>query len=144
MFFNGEHLVPLTEVVEEPDNPTFKNPRAPTIEEDEAQFVPVKHDFDITFDRPVFTGKASNLLFVSIMFDFLTTNHLYQIWFSFRNFQVEEFERWKSGKVKKNKDGTKRVITKPRLKGQIRPEFIEKHKLSRHSTPEEYMDIGFV
>ena len=46
-----------TESVDEPDNDTFKNPRAPTIPEEHAQYVPTKHDFDTHFDRPVFTGK---------------------------------------------------------------------------------------
>ena len=59
-----QYLVPLEEVVPEPDNPTFKTPRAPTMAEDEAMFVPVKHNFDETFDRPVFTGKVSFLFLI--------------------------------------------------------------------------------
>ena len=37
-------------------NPSFKLARAPTIAEQDAEFVTVKYDFDNRFDRPVFTG----------------------------------------------------------------------------------------
>ena len=50
-------LKPKNEEVDEPNNATFKNPRAPTIPEIDAEYVPTKHDFDTHITRPVFTGK---------------------------------------------------------------------------------------
>ena len=50
-------LKPKNETVDEPNNATFKNPRAPTIPEEDAKYVPTKHDFDTHIERPVFTGK---------------------------------------------------------------------------------------
>ena len=54
--------MPLEDVVEEPDNPTFVNPRAPTIEEKDACYVPVKHNFIEEFDVPEFKGKVSLMI----------------------------------------------------------------------------------
>ena len=54
-----EDLVPLEEVVEEPLNPTFCQPRAPTIEERDAKFVPVKHNFIEEFEVPKFEATVS-------------------------------------------------------------------------------------
>ena len=51
-------LTPNEEVAEEPNNETFHLPRAPTIEERDAQFVPVKHNFDEVIDIPVFKGMG--------------------------------------------------------------------------------------
>jgi hypothetical protein len=50
-------LVPNEEAVSEPDNTSFKKPRAPTVPEEDAATVPVKFNFDEAFDRPVFAGK---------------------------------------------------------------------------------------
>ena len=50
-------LKPKNETFGEPNNATFKNPREPTIPEEDAKYVPTKHDFDIHTKRPVFTGK---------------------------------------------------------------------------------------
>ena len=47
-------LKPNENCVPEPSNPTFKQPRAPTVEEREAQYDIVKHNFDEQFDIPVF------------------------------------------------------------------------------------------
>ena len=49
-------LQPKSEAVVEPSNRSFKLARAPTIAEEDADFVPVKYDFDFCFDRLVFTG----------------------------------------------------------------------------------------
>jgi Transposase IS4/SAP domain len=57
-FSEGAHwreLVPDERVVEEPIN-TFKA-RAPTIPEEDHAFVPVKHNYLETFERPEFTGE---------------------------------------------------------------------------------------
>ena len=45
----------------EPENPTFKNPRAPTIEERDAEYVPVKHNFSERFERPAFEGTIDTI-----------------------------------------------------------------------------------
>ena len=34
------------DTVDEPNNATFKNPHAPTITQEDAKYVPTKHDFD--------------------------------------------------------------------------------------------------
>ena len=39
-------LKPKNETVDEPNNATFKNPRAPSITEEYDKYVPTKHDFD--------------------------------------------------------------------------------------------------
>ena len=49
-------LKPKNETVDEPNNATFKNPRAPTIPEEDAKYVPTKHDFDTHIERPFFIG----------------------------------------------------------------------------------------
>jgi hypothetical protein len=56
-----KELKPNQAVVEEPANPTFKIQRvhAPTIPEEDAAHVPVKHDFDHRFDVPPFAGKTT-------------------------------------------------------------------------------------
>ena len=53
-----KELNPMEATVEEPVNPTFTNARAPTIEERDTEFVPVKYNFEETFDRDVFKGTA--------------------------------------------------------------------------------------
>ena len=49
-------MKPKNETVDEPNNATFKNPRATTIPEEDAKYVPTKHDIDTHIKRPVFTG----------------------------------------------------------------------------------------
>ena len=50
-------LKPKNETVDEPNNATFKNPRASTIPEEDSKYVPTKHDFDTHIEWPVFTGE---------------------------------------------------------------------------------------
>ena len=45
------------------NNATLKNPRAPTITEKDAKYVPKKHDFDTHIERPVFKGKQGAICF---------------------------------------------------------------------------------
>jgi hypothetical protein len=56
-----QELQPNLAVVEEPANPTFKIQRvhAPTVPQEDAAHVPVKHDFDHTFDVPPFSRKTT-------------------------------------------------------------------------------------
>ena len=56
-------LKPKNETVDEPNNAIFKNPRAPTITEEDAKYVPTKHDFDTHIERPVFTVKQGAICF---------------------------------------------------------------------------------
>jgi hypothetical protein len=49
-------LVPIEAPIDEPENPNFLKARAPTVPEDEAEVVKLKHDFSEKFDRPIFTG----------------------------------------------------------------------------------------
>ena len=49
-------------IVDEPNNATFKNPRAPTIPEEHAKYVPTKHDFDTHIKRPVFTDTYKQIM----------------------------------------------------------------------------------
>jgi hypothetical protein len=60
-----KELKPNQAVVEEPANPTFKIQRvhAPTVPEEDAARVPVKHDFDHRFDVPPFAGKTTANIF---------------------------------------------------------------------------------
>ena len=52
-------LTPNEYSVEEPYNPTFANPRAPNILEEDSMPVPVKHNFSTIFERPTFKGKLT-------------------------------------------------------------------------------------
>ena len=56
-------LKPKNETVDEPNNTTFKNPRAPTITEKDAKYVTTNHDFDTHIEWPVFKGKHGAICF---------------------------------------------------------------------------------
>ena len=47
-----------SKIVEEPTNPTFKLPYAPTVSEEESKYIPQKFDFAEKFDRPLFEGRV--------------------------------------------------------------------------------------
>ena len=61
-------LKPKNETVDEPNNATFKNPRAPTITEEDAKYAPTKHDSDTHIKRPVYTGKKYAICFSTTSF----------------------------------------------------------------------------
>lgn len=64
-FCEGAHwkeLNPEADAVTEPNNASFRAPRAPTILEHDVQYVPVKHNFNHIFDCPVLCGKIDNVL----------------------------------------------------------------------------------
>ena len=65
-------LKPKNETVNDPNNATFKNPRAPTITEEDAKYGPTKHDFDTHIKRPVSTGKQDARYFTTTSFLILT------------------------------------------------------------------------
>ena len=50
------------ETVDEQNNATFKNPCAPTIPEEDAKYVPTKHDFHTHIKRLVFTGTYQQIM----------------------------------------------------------------------------------
>ena len=49
-------LVANEDSMPEPENPTFSCARAPTVPEEEAEVVPVKYNFNESFDQPTFSG----------------------------------------------------------------------------------------
>jgi hypothetical protein len=64
-FSEGAYWKPLvpSSIVEEPLNLSFKTAvRAPTVPADEADVVPVKHDFAEVFDRPIFSGTVEKVV----------------------------------------------------------------------------------
>ena len=104
-------LTPDEIPAEEPANPNFSTPRAPTIDGKDAAHVPLKYNFSDKIDRPIFTG----LMNVAV--------------------------KYASGILKKRRDGSIETESKTRNKGCIREEFIEKHKISTNTTPSEYMEL---
>ena len=50
-------MVPQEDITEEPDNPRQKQARAPTIVAKDAERIPVKHNFNDTFEQSEFKGK---------------------------------------------------------------------------------------
>ena len=101
-------LTPNEEVAEEPNNETFRLPRAPTIYERDAQFVPVKHNFDESIYIPAFKGMG------------------------------ERDVRFANGTKKMNRDGSHMKETFLRNHGSIRPEFARKHNINQYTRPDEY------
>ena len=56
-------IKPDNNPTDEPSNPTFKNLRAPTIEERDAKYVPVKFNFSsYEFDIPMFSAFLDHIL----------------------------------------------------------------------------------
>ena len=101
-------LTPNEEVAEEPNNENFRLPRAPTIDERDAQFVPVKHNFDESIDIPVFKGMG------------------------------ERDVRFSNGTKKFNTDGSNMKETFVRNHGSIKSEFAKKHNINQYTRPDEY------
>ena len=102
-----------SECVDEPSNPTFKAPRAPTHPDRDALKVPMKYNFAETFDRPVWQGR------------------------------MESPMTFASGIEKKNIDGSKMMENVTRKYGCLDPRFIKKHNLSVDSQPEDFMETLF-
>jgi hypothetical protein len=102
-----EVLQPLVDPVTEPIN-TIRNARAPTVPEDEAGTIPVKHDFAEAFDRPIFTGKK----------------------------QVQRLHP--NGRKMFDEDGNPVWMKVSRKTITPRRDFLHKHKLTRFSDPVEF------
>jgi hypothetical protein len=86
--------------------------RAPTVPEEEADVVKLKHDFAEKFDRPLFTGTSWG-------------EQLYH----------------KNGKEIKGDDGKPKRFELPRDKGESEPAFVRKHKLSAESHPADFVEV---
>jgi hypothetical protein len=118
-FAPGSHWVPLIPIaapIQEPENPTFIKARAPTVPEEEADVVKLKHDFSEKFDRPLFTG----------------THVSDKLWLTHTN-----------GKYIKDANGLPQRVETPREKGEPNPEFVRRHKLSPLSHPPASSRLSF-
>ena len=105
-------LSPDNEPTAEPSNPTFREPRAPTVEERDAKYVPVKFNFSsYKFDIPIFSAF------------------------------VERISRWVNGRDKKDKEGKVQTEKHRRESGCVDPKMIKKFKLTAESRPEDYAEI---
>jgi hypothetical protein len=102
-------LDPQMEVVPEPQN-RFAGARAPTVPEEDAAFVPVKHNFPETFDRDLFTGSEMQLV------------------------------RLRNGRHKKESDGRIATAPQIRKKGKPNPTFLKTHELTINSAPVEFFE----
>lgn len=95
-----------------PENPSFKKARASTIEESDAKFVPVKHNFSkYNFTIPKFEAYVSKV------------------------------QRWANGNAKKNRNGTFQTENELRVNGCVDPSFIKKIYLSPDARPDEYVEL---
>ena len=104
-----ESLKPEAASVEEPAN-AIPNPRAPTVPLDEAEEVPVKHNFSERFDRPVFAGRK-----------YVPKRH-------------------PNGRQCTGLKGQLVYVPAIRMNQQVRTEFLRKHHLSSASDPVEFAD----
>jgi hypothetical protein len=116
-----KELKPNEAVVEEPANPTFKIQRvhSPTIPQEDAAHVPVKHDFDHRFDVPPFAEKTT----AYILSESRGRNN---------NTRKIRYDRV-----------TKKPLTKvvTRTCAVINPAFINEHNLSKNTKPHEFANI---
>lgn len=109
-------LSPNTTPIEEPNNPTFNNPRAPTIGEADAEHVPIKYNFSAVFDCPVFKGMIKVL---------------------------KRFGRTRT--IKNNEDGSYQTEDKgTRMEGCVWDEFMFKNNITIKSKPTDYINILFL
>jgi hypothetical protein len=108
-----EQLKPKDVPVEEPLN-TIRNARAPTVPENEAGSVPVKHDFAETFDRPIFSGKK----------------------------QVQKTHR--NNRKMFDGDGNPLMESVQRQLIMPRQDFLQKHKLTAYSDAVEFANAFFL
>jgi len=98
--------------VPEPENPGFKNARAPTVPEEEGHIAaPIKYHYDEKFDRPVFKGKLKEKVLL------------------------------RNGRQKKTPDGKDESREIPYEKGRPDPNFVKKQKLTCNAHPSVFFDI---
>jgi hypothetical protein len=97
------------EVIPEPHN-QFAGARAPTVPEEDAAFVPVKHNFHETFDPDLLTGSECKLV------------------------------RLGNGRYKKESDVRIATAPQIRKIGMPNPTFLKTHKLTINSAPVEFFE----
>ena len=102
-------LKPNQAPVEEPENSAFLKPRAPTIREEDAEFVPVKHDYSETFVRERFGAT------------------------------FEEDLCFSNGRQKYNTDGSAKKQDVTRERGRVNPDFIARNGLTISSHPADFV-----
>jgi hypothetical protein len=114
-----KELKPNEAVVEEPANPTFKIQRvyAPTVPEEDAAHVPVKHDFDHRFDVPTFSGKTTAYVL------------------------TEPRGRNKPRRMKYNRNNEPVTKEVTRTCAVVNPVFIKEYNLSKKTKPHEFANI---
>jgi hypothetical protein len=99
-------------IVDKPLNPSFTTAtRVPTVPVNEADVVPVKHNFAEVFDRPRFSGTYERVI-------------------KHRNTRVRYDD---SGKIRNER--------LPREKVGPNPAFVKKHKLTIHSHPADFAEV---
>ena len=105
--------------VEEPTNPTFKiqRVRAPTVPEEDAAHIPVKHDFSHRFDVPVFAGTTTAYVL------------------------AEGRGRNKTRSIRHDRNGVPLTKVVPRTCAVVNPAFIKEYNLSKRTKPHEYANI---
>ena len=99
--------------VVEPKNSRFKQPRAPTINAEEAKYVPQKFNFAETFEQPQFEGV------------------------------VETEEKNRNGTTKKDRNGAPVFKSTVRHEGLPDPDFLSKHSLTTSSEPKDFLEVFF-
>ena len=97
--------------VEKPNNSTFTLPRAPTVAEKKAQYVPQKFNFAEIFYCPLFQGRVKR----NVTYD--------------------------NGTVKKNREESPLIEEVIRSKGCIEPSFFKKHGINYESHPSEFIEV---
>ena len=73
--------------------------------------VPIKHNFSAIFERPTFKGK------------------------------IDKIKTYASGIFKRKSDGTPDTEKVQQENGGLDTKFINKHKITLYSKPEDYMEI---
>ena len=113
-------LVPVANTVEEPENPHFEKPRAPTISEADAEYVPQKYNFSETFDIPYFGGIYHRPQFT----------------------RQGKLKRDNRGRRGKGDGGAVRTDVWPIPEGGVvQTSFMVKHNLYPLTSPTAYMEV---
>ena len=104
--------------VTEPTNSTFVNPRAPTVVEEEAIFIPVKYNFSKHhIEIPEFEGKVDIVK------------------------MVKGGRKGRRDRPAMKKDGTPETIAVKQNRLKIKKRMKEKYKLSAFSHPHEFVEV---
>lgn len=96
--------------VEEPANPTFSRPYAPTIEACDRDYIPIKHNFSEKFEQKQYSGE------------------------------YYDGQTYANGTIKKNKDGTPVKEKAQRMEGKVNPDFVKKYALTSDCHPASFVD----